>query len=126
MFTPKGISVEVKKMTAKDLATLRSIMRQGDVDFMNVRLHLPKSDKNCDLIWPLCFKKKKGWCINGYAYVDVQLNACILRIKEYIPIKWTERMEYELLKSVERRVRSKGIKLPVWLLIGTLTVHAIA
>lgn len=126
MFTPKGISVEVKKMTAKDLTTLRSIMRQGDVDFMNVRLHLPKSDKNCDLIWPLCFKNKKEWCVNGYAYVDVQSNACILRIMEYIPVKWTEQMEYELLKSVERRVRSKGIKLPVWLLIGTLTVHAIA
>ena len=126
MFTPKGISVEVKKMTAKDLATLRSIMRQGDVDFMNVRLHLPKSDKNCDLIWPLCFKKKNGWCVNGYAYIERQQNACILRIKEYLPVKWTEKMEYELLKSVEMQVRSKGIKLPVWLLVGTLTVHAIA
>lgn len=126
MFTPKGISVEVKKMTAKDLTMLRSIMRQGDVGFMNVRLHLPKSDKSCDLIWPLCFKKKKGWCVNGYAYVDMQPNACILRVKEYIPVKWTEQMEYDLLKSVERQVRSRGIKLPVWLLIGTLTVHAIA
>lgn len=126
MFTLKGNSVEVKKMTAKDLATLRSIMRQGDVDFMNVRLHLPNSDKSYDLIWPLCFKRKKGWCINGYAYVDVQSNACILRIKEYIPVKWTEQMEYELLKSVEKKVKSKGINLPVWLLVGTLTVHAIA
>ena len=126
MFTPKGISVEVQKMTTNHSSILRSIMRQDDVDLMNVRLHLPKSDKSYDLIWPLCFKKKKGWCINGYAYVDVQPNACILRIKEYIPVKWTERMEYELLKSVEKKVKSKGIKLPVWLLVGTLTVHAIA
>ena len=126
MFTPKGISVEVQKMTTNHSSILRSIMRQDDVDLMNVRLHLPKSDKSYDLIWPLCFKKKKGWCINGYAYVDVRPNACILRIKEYIPVKWTERMEYELLKSVEKKVKSKGIKLPVWLLVGTLTVHAIA
>ena len=126
MFTSKGITVEVQKMTAKHLATLRDIMRQSDVDLMNVRLHLPKSDKACDLIWPLCFKKKKGWCVNGYAYVDVQLNACILRIKEYLSVKWTEQMEYALLKSVEKKVKSKGIKHPVWLQVGTLTVHAIA
>ena len=126
MFTLKGVSVEVRKMTDKDLATLRNIMRWGDVDFMNVRLHLPKSNKSYDLIWPLCFKKKNGWCVNGYAYVDVQPNACILRIKEYIPVKWTEKMEYDLLKSVEKKVKSKGIQLPVWLQVGTLTVHAIA
>ena len=58
MFSPKGISVEVKKMTSSHLSRLRGIMRQDDIDLMNVRLHLPKSDKAYDLIWPLCFKKK--------------------------------------------------------------------
>ena len=126
MYTLQGITVEVKKLTAKHLLILRAIMRQDDIDLLNTRLHLQKSDQNYDLIWSICLKKKKGWCINGYAYVEVQPNACVLRIKENLPVKWTERMEYDLLKSVERHVRSKGIKLPVWLLIGTLTVHAIA
>lgn len=126
MYIPKDCHVKVTQMTDKELAVLRDIMSEVEVALMDVRLHLPKSDENYDLIWPLCFKKKKGWCINGYAYVDVQLSACILRIKEYIPVKWTEQMEYDLLKSVEKKVKSKGIKLPVWLLVGTLTVHAIA
>ena len=126
MHIPMNCNVKVKQMTDKELVVLRSIMSDVEVALMDVRLHLPKSDKNYDLVWPLCFKKKNGWCVNGYAYIERQQNACILRIKEYLPVKWTEKMEYELLKSVEMQVRSKGIKLPVWLLVGTLTVHAIA
>ena len=126
MFSPKGFSVKVRKMTEQHLSILRCIMRQDDIDFMNVRLHLKKSDKAYDLIWPICFKKKKGWCVNGFAYVDVQPNAFILHIREYLPVKWTEQMEYDLLKSVETELKSKDNKRPVWLAIGTLTVHAIA
>ena len=37
MVTPKGMSVEVKKMTAKDLATLRSIMPPGGAFFCESR-----------------------------------------------------------------------------------------
>lgn len=125
MPTCQDISVEVRNLTTKYASTLRSIMSADDIDLMNVRLHLPKTDVSYDLVWAICFKKKKGYCINGFAYVDVQSNACILRVKEYIPVNWTEKMEYDLLKSVEKKVKSKGIRLPVWLLVGTLTVHAI-
>ena len=126
MLNSNTIDVEVQNMTSKHFSTLRSILKQDDIDLMNVLIHLPKSDSANGLIWALCFKKKKGWCINGFAYIDIQPNACILRLKEYLPIKWTEQMEYDLLKGVEKKVRSKGVELPVWLLLGTLTVHAIA
>lgn len=128
MYTQKGlVVVKVKKMTVKDLSLLRGLMTGINLVLLNTRVHLSKEDKEYELVWPLCFyNRKKGWCINGYAYVDVEPNACILHIKEYIPVKWTEKMEYDLLKSVEKKVKSKGINLPVWLLVGTLTVHAIA
>lgn len=117
--------VVIKQMTARDLSVLRQMMAEMDVALLDVRLNLPHNSPEYDLIWPIRLKKKQRYCINGYAYCQKANDAYIIRLREYIPIRWTEAMELQLLRGVEKILRKKGIKKQVWLLVGTLAVRAL-